>query len=186
MKTRIFLVLLLLVVLAGFLFYLFQSRTVEKQSVAMEQSNSIARPTPTPAPPQRAVLLFAGSDGLLHPELREIPLPTELDERVRVLVQALLEGPRGGLAPIFPYAAELRAVFVDLHGRVFIDLSAPETPPAGSTTECDLVYGVVDTVLLNTDLKAVQLLFDGREINTLSGHLDLSRPLGLNKAFIGR
>jgi len=38
-------------------------------------------PTPTPAPVQRVMLLFAGADGQLHPELREVPLPAEAHER---------------------------------------------------------------------------------------------------------
>ena len=41
-------------------------------------------------------------------------------------------------------------------------------------------YGVVDSVLLNCpELKAVQVLFGGREIETLTGHLDLSKPLAV-------
>jgi hypothetical protein len=44
---------------------------------------------------------------------------------------------------------------------------------------------VVNSILLNTpDLVAVQVLFDGREFTTLTGHLDTSRPLVLNKRLI--
>ena len=43
-------------------------------------------PTPTPAPEQRVMLLFGGSDGMLHPELRSVPLPAEVHERVRMVV----------------------------------------------------------------------------------------------------
>jgi len=185
MKVRLFLILAALIGLIGFLSWLLYFRARTPVTEVLPQS-VIEQPTPTPAPPQRAVLLFAGSDGLLHPELRQIPLPAEVDERTRTLVNALIEGPRGSLSPIFPYQAELLTVFVDLHGRAFVDISAPVAPIGGSTTECNLTYGIVDTVLLNTDLKAVQLLFDGKEVQTLGGHLDLSRPLSLNKAFIGQ
>lgn len=185
MKGRLLLILLALVALVGFLAWLLFLRPESVIRKPLPQ-DVIEQPTPTPAPPQRAVLLFAGSDGLLHPELRQIPLPVERDERVRVLVHALLKGPQGRLAPIFPYRAELLGVFVDLHDRAFVDLSPPDTPPGGSTMECNLVYGVVNTILLNTDLKAVQLLFGGREVESLGGHLVLSRPLSLNKAFIGQ
>ena len=86
------------------------------------------------------------------------------------------------------YAAPIRfAVFVDEQGNAYVDLSAPPEPVAGSSTELLLAYGVVDSIILNCpEVKAVQILFGGREVSTLAGHLDLSRPLGLNKRFLDR
>lgn len=142
-------------------------------------------PTPTPAPEERIVVLFAGSDGLLHPELRSVSLPAELDRRVRAVVDQVLAGPEGRLAPTVPYPSEVHHVFLDGEGTAWIDLTAPPSPLAGSSTELMLVYGVVNTVLLNCpELTSVQLLFGGTEVDTLTGHLDLSRPLVLNKRFI--
>jgi germination protein M len=144
-----------------------------------------ALPTPTPAPEQRVMLLFGGDDGMLHPELRSVPLPAENHERVRLITQEVLAGPTGDLHPVVPWQAELNAVFIDLYGTAFIDLTAPPEPLAGSHTELMLAYGLVDSILLNCpELRAVQILFGGREIPTLTGHLDLSKPLVLNKRFI--
>ena len=145
-----------------------------------------ALPTPTPAPEQRVMLLFGGSDGMLHPELRSVPLPAEVHERVRVVVLEVLAGPTGGLRPVVPWPAELNAVFVDHQGTAFIDITAPPKPLTGSHNELILAYGLVDSILLNCpELTSVQILFGGHEIPTLTGHLDLSRPLVLNKRFIG-
>jgi germination protein M len=144
-------------------------------------------PTPTPAPEQRVILLFAGSDGMLHPELRSVPLPEEVHERIRVVMDELLAGPRSAprLAPPVPYEASLKAVFVDQHGNAFVDLTAPPEALTGSSTELMLAYGVVNSIILNCpEISAVQILFGGHEIDTLTGHLDLSRPLVLNKRFI--
>jgi len=142
-------------------------------------------PTPTPAAPQRVMLLFPAADGALHPELRDVPLPEEIHERVRTVVTQLLEGPRRGLHPVAPYPARLLDVFVDGRGNAFVDLSGPPVPLQGSFEELALAYGIVDSVLLNCqELKGVQLLFDGREVPTLTGHLDLSKPLRLNKSLI--
>ena len=143
-------------------------------------------PTPTPAPEQRVMLLFAGADGMLHPELRSVPLPAEVYERVQTVVFEVLAGPTGNLKPVVPWAAELNAVFVDHQGTAFIDLTAPPEPLTGSHTELILAYGLVDSILLNCpELTSVQILFGGHEIPTLTGHLDFSRPLVLNKRFIG-
>ncbi len=144
-------------------------------------------PTPTPPPEQQVVLLFLGADGRLHPELRTVPLPKEVGARARVVVEQLLSGSTGGLGPVVPYQAVVNAVFVDERGNAFVDLTAPPEPLAGSHIELTLAYGVVDSVLLNCpELRAVQILFGGREISTLTGHLDLSRPMVLNKRFIAQ
>ncbi len=141
-------------------------------------------PSPTPAPPERVLLLFPGGDGLLHPELRTVPLPAELDARVHTVVNELLAGSES-FAPVIPYPAELLAVYIDDRGHAFVDLTAPPQPLTGSCTELMLAYGVVDSVLLNCpELSGVQLLFGGQQVPTLTGHLDLSHPLRLNKAFV--
>lgn len=148
---------------------------------------AVELPTPTPAPEQRILLLFTGNDGLLHPELRNVPFPEEPLERIRVVMRELLTGPATsqGLAPVVPYQAQLEAVFIDSDGNAFVDLTAPPDPLQGSSTELLLAYGVVDSILLNCPtINAVQILFGGREVPTLTGHLDFSKPLALNKRFI--
>jgi len=157
-------------------------RLAEQQAAPVEEL-----PTPTPAPEQRVILLFAGSDGMLHPELRSVPLPNEVHERIRVVMQELLAGPASNsrLASPIPYEAAIEAIFVDQHGNAFVDLTAPPQPLAGSNTELLLAYSVVNTIILNCpEITAVQILFGGHEVPTLTGHLDLSRPLVLNKRFI--
>lgn len=157
-------------------------RQVQEDVIAMD-----APPTPTPAPEQRVILLFTGGDGLLHPELRSVPLPDEVHERIRVVLRELLAGPTNDrrLAPVVPYPATVDAIFVDQQGNAFIDLSAPPEALTGSSTELLLAYGVVDSIILNCpEITAVQILFGGHEVSTLTGHLDLSKPLVLNKRFI--
>lgn len=146
-------------------------------------------PTPTPAPEQRIILLFTGADGMLHPELRSVPLPDEVHERIQVVMNELLAGPVTSkyLAPVVPYDAAVKAVFVDQHGNAFVDLTAPPAPLSGSSTELLLAYGVVDSIILNCpEVSAVQILFGGHEVKTLTGHVDLSKPLVLNKRFIAQ
>jgi len=169
-----------LTVLSWLLLY---SGPVGQQQVDNQQVEPLE--TPTPAPEQRIILLFLADDGLLHPELRTVPLPLEVDERVRVVMTELLKGPSQNLYPLFPFPVELRGVFIDDERNAFVDLTPPPHPLTGSHTELSIAYGVVDSVLLNCpELGAVQLLFDGSEVQTLTGHLDLSSPLRLNKTFI--
>jgi germination protein M len=110
-------------------------------------------------------------------------------QRIQIVMRELLAGPATSahLAPVVPYEASLKAVFVDQDGNAFVDLTAPPEPLAGSSTELLLAYGVVNSIILNCpEVSAVQILFGGHEITTLTGHLDLSKPLVLNKRFIAR
>ena len=185
MNWRVALIAVAAVLAAALLFWLL--RGGEPHAARQEVAPVEELPTPTPAPEQRVILLFVGSDGMLHPELRSVPLPDEVHERIRVVMSELLSGPRSAprLAPPVPYEASLEAVFVDSRGRAFVDLSPPPATLAGSNTELMLAYGVVNTIILNCpEISAVQILFGGHEVETLTGHLDLSRPLVLNKRFI--
>ena len=187
MNWRVALIAVAAVAAVALLVWLLQggtSRAVRQELLPVEDI-----PTPTPAPEQRIILLFMGADGMLHPELRSVPLPEELHERIRVVMRELLAGPSASprLAPVVPYQASLEAVFVDQEGNAFVDLTAPPEPLAGSSTELLLAYGVVDSIILNCpEISAVQILFGGHEVATLTGHLDLSKPLVLNKRFIAQ
>lgn len=183
MNRRVVLIIAAAAVFLAVLLWLFfgPGRTVVLPTAAPVDT----LPTPTPAPEQRVMLLFAGPDGLLHPELRNVPLPAEVHERVNAIVTEVLAGPTGELQPVVPWPAELNAVFVDGEGSAYIDITPPPEPVNGSQIELLLAYGLVDSILLNCpSLTAVQILFGGHEVPTLTGHLDLSKPLSLNKEFI--
>jgi hypothetical protein len=50
--------------------------------------------------------------------------------------------------------------------------------PGGSMNERLTIYTLVDALILNLPaITSVQLLADGKEIDTLAGHVDLRRPL---------
>lgn len=184
MKGRLILIVLAGLTVGALLAWILVNGASIVKPVEVVAPEAELQPTPTPAPPQRITLFFAGNDGLLHPEIRTVPLPEEPAARIRVVVNELLAGPRTSLHPVFPYPAELHTIFVTERDQAFIDFTGPHEPLEGSATELMLVYGVVHSVLLNTEIKAVQLVFDGSERSTLTGHLDLSRPLVLNKDFV--
>jgi germination protein M len=184
MNWRVALIALAAVAAVALLVWLLQGGKPVVEQVEIFEVEAL--PTPTPAPEQRVVLLFPGRGNLLHPELRSVPLPEEVHERIRVVMNELLGGPRASrLTPAVPYAASLDAVFVDENGVAYVNLTAPPEPLAGSSTELMLAYGVVNSIILNCpEISAVQILFGGREVDTLTGHLDLSKPLVLNRRFI--
>ena len=148
-------------------------------------------PRDTPAasqPPQgaaarriTATLFYVAADGLrLVPAQREVLYGATPAEQARHLIQAQLEPPPEGLGSAIPPGVTLRGLFVDAGGNAYADFSADlrQGHPGGSLTEIFTTYALVNAVTTNLPaIRAVQILVDGREIDTLAGHVDLRRPL---------
>ena len=78
-------------------------------------------------------------------------------------------------------------MYVSDRNEAFVDLDATVRAkhPGGSMNELFTVYTIVNAITTNLpDVQSVQLLIDGREVDTLAGHVDLRRPLRKNEALI--
>jgi spore germination protein GerM len=141
----------------------------------------------TPAVPRiNATLFFASADGLgLVPVEQEIPLAQGTVAQARALVEALLAAtPPESLAATIPQGTTLRGVYVSERNEAFVDLDATvrTNHPGGSMNELFTVYTIVNAVTTNLpDVQQVQILIDGREVDTLAGHVDLRKPLRKNE-----
>ncbi len=145
---------------------------------------------PTPAVPKiKATLFFLSEDGLhLVPTEREVPLAEGPVAQARSILEAQLsaEAP-APLVSTIPKGTALRGIYVSDRNEVFVDLDpAIRTGhPGGTTEELMTVYTIVNAVLTNLpDLKEVQILVGGQEVDTLEGHVDLRRPLKKNDSLI--
>lgn len=127
-------------------------------------------------------LYFPSENGFLGVERRPLELEGDAGQQVRALVTVWLEGPaEAGLVPAFPDGLELAEAFVTAEGVAIVDLAAPEggePPSTGSRLEMQRVYSLVDSVVLNVaGVRRVTILWNGRQRETLSGHVDTSMPL---------
>lgn len=140
-----------------------------------------------PAVPRiKATLYFASADGLgLVPVEQEIPLAQGTVAQARAVVEAqLTASPPDSLASTIPAGTTLRGVYVSERNEAFVDLDGTVRTkhPGGSMNELFTVYTIVNAVTANLpDVQQVQLLIDGREVDTLAGHVDLRRPLRKNE-----
>jgi len=144
--------------------------------------------TPSPLPPaadaplpaRTVTLYFATIDGAgLAAEGREVAGCLVEDDCLKSTVQALLDGPVGNLAPVFPPGVGLRGITVT-GSEVQIDFarSLVESHPGGSWGELLTVYALADTVAVNfPHLRQVRILIEGAAVETLKGHVDLRQPL---------
>ncbi|UCF30715.1 MAG: GerMN domain-containing protein [bacterium] len=125
-------------------------------------------------------LYFNDAEGRrLALEAREIPWQST-EEAIRQSLEELIAGPtKRKLAPAVPGGVRVREVFLR-DGVAYVDLTAAvsENHPGGSWSELLTVYALVNTITENfPEVDRVQLLIEGKESETLAGHIDISRPL---------
>jgi hypothetical protein len=137
----------------------------------------------------RAKLFFASEDGLyLVAVEREVPLAEGIVAQARAIIEAqIAEAAPEPLLATIPAGTTLRGLYLSGNNEVFVDLEGAirAKHPGGSMNEMFTVYTIVNAITVNLpDVQQVQLLIDGREVDTLAGHVDLRRPLRKNEALI--
>ncbi|MBN2134218.1 MAG: GerMN domain-containing protein [Acidobacteria bacterium] len=118
-------------------------------------------------------------DGLLHEEIVSVFDTEFITDQAKQTINALIKGPYTNLARIIPSNTKLREIYLDQRGIAYIDFSTEITLglQGGTDNEMLLIYSIVNTLTENfEDIKKVHILVDGREIISLTGHIDLSVP----------
>ena len=140
------------------------------------------RSTSAPAPERVRVRLFFPHDtkGTLVEEERDIPRRSVLADGVRAVLQELTRTSRQGAAASCPPAVELRHVFLDSFGILYLDFNKSIEAMLTGNARCAALAVSAITLSLATnfsEVKRVQLLVDGREWSAQVGGMDLRRPL---------
>ena len=152
---------------------------------AQVQAGTAAAPPPPAAPgaPVRkitATLYYVAEDGMaLAPVQRDVPFGATVPEQARAIVEAQIAAAPPRLSAI-PAETKLRDVFITERGDAFVDLSSDivSKHPGGSLDEIFTVYSIVNALTVNLPaITRVQILVDGKEVDTLAGHVDLRHPL---------
>jgi spore germination protein GerM len=136
----------------------------------------------------KARLYYVSTDGTrlvgVDREVSYSEGPTALAQQI---VNAQLAPVPAGLVSAIPLGTTLRALYLDDKGDVFVDLSkeASTGHPGGSQNELLTIYTIVNALTANLPaVKSVQLLVDGKQVDTLAGHIDLRKPFQKNVAII--
>jgi len=143
-------------------------------------------PDPDPNPdveePVRAgriqvkLYVLARSGRELATETEEILDSPSIQQQAKEVVRLLLR--RSGT---IPRGVSLRELFITSQGVAYLDLSQElvSNHPGGSSAEELTVFSLSQTLITNFPaVKTVKILVEGREIQTLAGHLDLTIPYG--------
>ena len=135
-----------------------------------------------------ATLYFVSEDGMsLVGVQREVPFgETVLDQARQIVISQLAVAP-GPLVSAIPSETTLRGLYLTERGDAFVDLS-PDVRTrhtGGALDELFTVYSIVNALTTNLPaVKRVQILIEGKEVDTLAGHVDLRHPLQKNLKWV--
>ncbi len=124
-----------------------------------------------------SITLYYPHEGMLATGSTVVKRQPDMQAQARAALAALFEDQRAPLEPVLR-DIRLRELYLDGSGTAYIDLAlGPQKDVRASAWEEQLaIYALVNTLLQNfEEIKQVMLLLDGREAQTLAGHMDLSR-----------
>lgn len=148
---------------------------------------TLSRPAAAPiaaapsADGRRGVRLFLihEAKGALVELSAQIPRRAGIAEEIRSVVQLLAEPVDGDLRPPLPAGLEVRQLFLDAFGVLYLDCSAAVLGLATGSTGSDLAISALALTLSSSfaEVKRVQILSGGQEVTLRAGAVDLSRPV---------
>jgi germination protein M len=178
------------IVAAAVLAWLVSAGSPRRDERPVGSASPASAPATTPAPGRKikARLFYVADDGgkLVGFE-RDVPFGEGTAEQARYIIEAQIAPVTEPFISAVPPGTMLRALFVTERGEAFVDLSREVVSrhSGGSMNEALTVYTLVDVLTANLPaVTSVQLLVDGKQVETLAGHIDLRRPLEKNLAWV--
>ena len=153
-------------------------------------ATAAATPADAGAPGRKikASLFYVAADGLRLTRVeREVPFAETAMDQARQIIEAQLAPAADPLVSAVPAESKLRALFISDRGEAFVDVSRELVTghSGGSNNELLTVYTLVDALCANLPaIHSVQLLVDGKQVETLAGHIDLRHPLAANMTLV--
>lgn len=127
------------------------------------------------------------NERFLVPEKRFVPKEGEPDAQAKEIVLALLAGSKTGLTNTFPAKAEIQGVTREGEDTLSVNFreSLVTNHPGGSAAEMATVYSLTNTLTTNLPaIKRIKVLIDGKQKESLKGHIGLRHPFQMNRELI--
>lgn len=162
-----------------------ETKTQEKQKIEEKTTITTKREEPVKNSLKQVELslYYPTSDAS---RLVKIKKKVETKEPYAKAVKELIEGTKEqDLIGIFPEGVKLRGITLE-KGIARVDFSEEliENFTGGSTSEQLLVASLVNTLTEFSEIKAVEIFVQGKPVETLSGHLDLTEPVKRMEKFL--
>lgn len=168
-----------LIVLAFFLLALFLG------VLFLRKHETAITPPSVPTAPQNAgsvkiSLFFAAQSGNgLVKEGRDIGPCDELSACLEEILEELINGSQGELSPVLPVSGMFNSVKLEGNtAQVDFAQELLDGLPGGSSSELYAAYAIVNSICYNyPQVEQIVFTLNGKPLDTLKGHLDVSRPL---------
>jgi len=147
--------------------------------------SQINPPGSTSRPMADVVLYYADSGAnYLVPEIRKVDEEKFRTHPARTAIEMLLAGTENpNLVNVIPPGTKLNGI--SIHNRTaYVDFNENLLTSTGSTTEIFIVGSIANTLTEFSTIDQVQILVGGKKITTISGHMDVSSPLGRSERII--
>jgi hypothetical protein len=116
-----------------------------------------------------------------HDEMGLVPFPAKLDEVTPLSALRALAAftPRGEDEPTLPKGTKVLGLTVNGTGTATADFSHEITDNfnGGARTEQLLLASIVNTLTEFSNIKRVAIRVDGKEVDSIGGHIELDEPL---------
>ncbi|MGL5514336.1 MAG: GerMN domain-containing protein [Sporomusa sp.] len=159
------------------------------QTTAVDQAQTSGQASPAKVTPgtgriMHLVAYYATKDAMyLVPEVYEVPVNSR---PARTAMEFLLAGPKSSeLVGVMPPGVKLKNLSIKDH-VAYVDFNDAiiKNNTGGSASEILLVGAIVNTLTEFPDIQQVQILVDGKKVETISGHLATGEPLSRSEKII--
>lgn len=147
----------------------------EAQQIAVKDAQPLIQQFRRDEPLQ--VMVYYPYDGMLAAGFSSARRQTDAQSQAKELLLVLLKDQRSAQAALLRDLS-IRGLYLDTFGTAYVDLALNRQNDvhASAWEEMLAIYAVVNTLMQNfEEIKKVFLLLDGREVQSLAGHMDLSR-----------
>jgi len=139
---------------------------------------------------KEVVLFFSDQDGAyLIGEKRKIIKKRDFKDEGKEVIDELIKGPRGKLIPTLPPRTKCLNFKLNEKGVAIVNFNRAlsKDHPGGSSAEILTAYSLVNSLTQNfPQIKQVQILIEGKPVETIAGHLSLKQPIASNPKLIKR
>jgi spore germination protein GerM len=129
---------------------------------------------------QEVVLYLADFSSPKGPSLVPIKIKVEKDKVLNSAIELLINPPPYLRGVSSPLPKGTRLISAEVKGNTaYLNFSRElkDNFTGGSTNEMLVVYGIVNTACSINGIKRVQILVDGKTIESIGGHLEIMEPL---------
>ena len=128
------------------------------------------------------------NERFLVPEKRYVLKRKNIDDQALQIVKALLDGSKQGNINTLPEETACTGAEIK-NGTAYVSLdnNLIERHPGGTTSEITTIYSLTTSLCNNIpQIKRVKLLVNGKEIDTIKGHIDTRNPFTVNNDLLAQ